>query len=286
MPEKRPLPSEQEDRTGHKRVRTKAKWVTGASEKDKNKAINMALSKANVGKKYTWMDQNTGAIKKPEPPVKKTAVAKKDGVTERLVSPEIPTPALASPPPTDESFVHPSNESAADDVTEDFDAEVAEMEKALAEGEDFSDIVAAMEDELAKETESHETAADTEKQVAEDQTTKPKPESVDGSSADPIIISSRDPSPAPIPSPEKTPAKTTKADEKKKMKKPTLPTPPPKADQTKQKPEKKPAKKPVQKKSKSVAQEPQEPQEDPAVAEAHEKADLFTMLNFIEQFIY
>ncbi|KAK6955031.1 hypothetical protein Daesc_002661 [Daldinia eschscholtzii] len=275
MPEKRPLPSEQEDRTSRKRVRTKAKWVTGASEKEKNKAINMALSKANVGKKYTWMDQNTGAIKKPEPPVKKTTAAKEYGVTKRPASPELPTPALASPPPTDESFVHPSNESAAGDVTEGFNEDVAEMEKALAEDEEFGDIVAAMEDELAKEIDPHETATVTEKQVTEDQTTKL--ELTNGSSEDPIVISSRDPSPVAIPSPEKTPAKTTKADEKR----PALLTPP-KADEKK----KRPVRKPVQKKSKSAAQKPQEPEEDPAVAEAHEKADLFAMLNFIEQFVY
>ncbi|KAI1656524.1 hypothetical protein F4813DRAFT_397407 [Daldinia decipiens] len=266
MAKKRAFSSEEGDRAGHKRIRTRTKSAPDASDDKINKAINMALSKASVGKKYTWMNRETGTLQKPEPPVYKTKGKEEEkGLADCPGSPESYTTAYTTAPPTvaNDGPIQPSIENASGDAPEDFDEELAEMEKALADDEESDEIVAAMEKELA-----------------EDQMLKSR--SGSGSSESPIVISSREPSPVNIPSKEDTPTKNITD-----SKKPALPTPPKTDNEEKpeQQKQKKPAKKPVQKKPK---QKPvvQEPEEDPAVAEAQEREELFAMLDYIYQFAY
>ncbi|KAI1649466.1 uncharacterized protein F4817DRAFT_313610 [Daldinia loculata] len=248
MAKKRVSSSEEGDSAGRKRVRTER--TTGASDNNKrNEAINMALSRANVGKKYAWMNRETGALEKPAPPVYKTEKKEEEGLADCPGSPESYT-TIAPPTVANDGPIRPSIENASKDASEEFDEEPDE-------------IVAAMEKELAQ-----------------DQMVKSKSSS--GSSESPIIISSRDPSPISIPSKEDTPTKNITG-----SKEPALPTPPKTDDEKKpeQQKQQKPAKKPTQKKQK---QKPvvQEPEEDPAVAEAQEREDLFAMLNYIYQFAY
>ncbi|KAF3070889.1 hypothetical protein GL218_00633 [Daldinia childiae] len=277
MTKKRAFASEEGDCASNKRARTEP---SASASNNRNMAINTALSRANIGKKYSWMNRDTGALEKPQPPAHKAEGKEgEEGLADYPGSPESYT---ASAPVTvvNGDPIQPSIENTFGDASEEFDEELAAMEKALAEEEER----AKMEKTPAEDEEFDEIVAAMEKELAEDQMVKSK--SGNGSSESPILISSRESSPVNIPSKEDTPAKNIA-----ESKKPALPTPPKTDDENKkarQQKQQKPAKKPAQKKPLQKKQTPvvQEPEEDPAVAEAQEQEDLYAMLNYIYQFAY
>ncbi|KAI0131133.1 hypothetical protein F4814DRAFT_457039 [Daldinia grandis] len=217
MARKRTLSPEDGDRTDYKRIRTESN--TNASDDRRNKAINMALSRANIGKKYSWMNRDTGTLEKPKSPVYKTAEEEEEeeGLIDCPGSPESYTASATPLAVANDDPIQPSIESSFETAIDGYNGKLAEMERELAE----------------------------------DYLTKSKPDS--GTSESPIIIPSREPSPVnDTPSKEATPTTNITDPEK-----PALMTPP-KTDDEEKLEQQEPPEEPVQEEREPVVQEPEE----------------------------
>ncbi|KAI0850035.1 hypothetical protein F5Y00DRAFT_260767 [Daldinia vernicosa] len=140
MPGKRALPSEEGDRADRKRARTKL--TTGLDNKKTNQAINMALSKAKVGKKYAWMNQETRAVENPPPSfykaVEKVGEKEAEGTPAKNITGS-KKPALPTPPKADKGK-KPEQQKKQKPVVQE-----PEEDPALAEAQEQEDLLAMVD---------------------------------------------------------------------------------------------------------------------------------------------
>ncbi|KAI8958412.1 hypothetical protein F5Y11DRAFT_362725 [Daldinia sp. FL1419] len=188
MAGKRAFSPENGKSSGSRKRARKSSWLDDMDMSDKNKALNTALSRAGVGKKYSWMDsvrslsssvetssrllsrrsispsvlrranlvmQETGTLKLQTPPEAENK-DKKTNKREASLASSPAKPALSSPPLTDVADDACENSAAAaaddDDDDDDDDGVLAALESALAEEEEeLEGGIAELENALAEE---------------------------------------------------------------------------------------------------------------------------------------